>query len=126
MFRSRYDTTAGLRLRIPSHYTYLFKENGFMENNDGNGENNGQKLLFIDLWVEDGILYMLYKPDEEYENTPSFKAPNYRKGIGFCARCQKGHILEYSPKCSIHGIKLRTKPRKKKQTTILTTTYLKS
>ncbi|MEM0350050.1 MAG: hypothetical protein QXD24_07735 [Candidatus Caldarchaeum sp.] len=116
MFRNRYDATAGLRLRIPSHYTYLFRENGFMEN----GENNGQRSLFIDLWVEDGMLCMSYKPDEEYdhyENITIFKAPNYGKGVGFCARCQIGYIIEFSPKCPIHGI-TKNKTKKKKNNNI--------
>jgi hypothetical protein len=59
-----------------------------------------ENRLFIDLWVEDNILCMSYKPDKEYnhyENIPTFKTPNYEKGTGFCR-------------------KIRTKPRKKKTT----------
>ncbi|GBC68515.1 hypothetical protein HRbin01_00198 [archaeon HR01] len=110
-FKSRYDTTAGLRLRIPNHYAYLFNGDGC--------ENNGEvvKAVEVDLWVEDGMLYMAYKPDDRidyYENPQSFKQPNYERGDGFCSRCESGFKLKRLPRayCPECNIKLRENPRK--------------
>lgn len=100
-FTSRYDTTAGLRLRIPSEYTCLF-----------NGWDGGR--IRVDLWVEDGVLCMSYKPDERLDFYPASRQPFYSENQGFCSYCQEAFLLSrlekaYCPHC---GKKLREKPRK--------------
>lgn len=102
-FTGRYDTTAGLRLRIPSQYAGLF--NGW----DGN-------RIRVDLWVEDNMLCMSYKPDEKLDFFyPASRQPFYRKGHGFCSHCLTAYQLKLEkPYCPVCGLKLREKPRKRR------------
>jgi hypothetical protein len=45
----RYDTSSGLRPRIPNHKQYLLYE----EINGLNGDRN-DRAIYVDIWVEDG------------------------------------------------------------------------
>ena len=102
VFTSRYDTTAGLRLRIPSHFSRLF--NGW----------DGDRIK-IDLWVQDGILCISYKPDERLDFFyPASRQPLYSENQGFCPYCQEAFLLSRLEKayCPFCRRKLREKPRK--------------
>ncbi|MEM0079886.1 MAG: hypothetical protein QW118_06660 [Nitrososphaerota archaeon] len=39
------------------------------------------------------------------------KMPRYRNGLGYCAKCGLSYPIIYD-RCPVHGIKLRSKPRK--------------
>ncbi|MEM0481563.1 MAG: hypothetical protein QXM16_01560 [Nitrososphaerota archaeon] len=98
-FKSRYDVTAGLRLRIPSTYRSLFHEELATETRE----------VRLMMWVGD-TLHIQYRPDERLVLTPRAAAPRYNYHA-YCSTCRAAYSgdLARCPECNKT---LRRRPRR--------------